>query len=110
MSIKWSLKTYLAKKHQIFTATELQKLIVDKTKIKISLQNICTLLKKKPSSIRFKTMEVICTSLDCSLNNFCDVTPGKFNLNQIKRLSPHNTPNKVKFSSDFPNPVDYEQR
>jgi DNA-binding Xre family transcriptional regulator len=108
MSIRWRLRTYLSKKHQIFTATELQKLIIDKTKVKISIANICTLLRKKPISIKLKTMEIICTALECSLSDFCNVTRGKFNFSQIKRLAPHNTPKKFKFSQDFPNPIDYE--
>ena len=70
MAVNWQLKTYLARRHGIYRITDLQSLIVKKTKILISLPNLSKLLSHKPSSIKLKTMELICTALECNLNDF----------------------------------------
>lgn len=100
MAIHWRLKTYLATKHGIFSATLFQKRIVEKTGVLISLQNLCNLLDKKPKSVRLKTVETICTALDCTFSCFCTISSSnqKGQLNQLRfkgkvtKLSFQNTP------------------
>ena len=109
MAVQWQLKTYLAREYGIYRPTDLQKLIIKKNNIKISLPNLCKLLNRKPSSIKLHTMELICTALGCELKDFCQVKPSTKKLPEsVKKLSPGNTPNNKKSVIDFPDPKDYE--
>ena len=113
MAINWRLKTFLAQKKGIFKATELQKRIVKKTGVLISLQSLCNFIGKKPVAIRFKTLELICTALDCELNDFCTISPSEALLQEgknaeIKKLSWQNTPFSKRHKNHFPDPKEYE--
>jgi hypothetical protein len=58
--------------------------------------------------IRLETMELICTALDCNLQDFLEISPSKKPPNKTSiKLSYKNTPQKKKAISDFPNPDDY---
>ena len=74
MAIVWRLKTYLATQHGIHTAVAFQKLIVKKTGILVSAQNIRNYLGKKPKILPLQTIELIVTALGCELHDFCRVT------------------------------------
>ena len=109
MAVNWQLKTYLARNHGIYRPTDLQALVVKKTKVLISLANLSKLLGHKPASVKLKTMELICTALACDLSDFCEVKPSKAKLpEQVKKLSPRHTPENKKGVSDFPDPGDYQ--
>ncbi len=108
MAVYWHLKTYLAKKHGIFKAVHLQKHIVQKTGVLISTQNLCNLLNKKPSALRLKTIEILCTSLECKLEDFCSVGPRNFKNDSVKKLSAQTATNKAKSKTLLPDPKDYE--
>ena len=58
MAVNWHLKTYLARSHGIYRPTDLQKLVAKKTKVLISIPNLSKLLRRKPSSVKLKTMEL----------------------------------------------------
>jgi DNA-binding Xre family transcriptional regulator len=112
MAIHWRLKTYIATRHGIYKAVTFQKIIVRKTGVLISIQNLCNYLEKKPKSIRLKTIEILCTALDCELGDFCEVKP----LPSIKpgsaeagarKLSYQNTPLSKRAVRDFPDPKAY---
>jgi len=109
MAIHWRLKTYLATKHGIFRATELQKLIVNKTGVLISLQNLCNYLNTKPKTLRLKTIELICSSLECELTDFCEIKPMEINKNPqaVRKLAFHNTPQSKRAVTAFPDPGEY---
>ena len=108
MAIRWNLKSYLAQKHQIYTVTDFQKLIVKKTGVVISVANLCKLVNAKPILIRLETAEIICSSLGCPLSEFLEVTPKIMDASRKKKLSFKNTP-KVKIAvKSFPVPSDYE--
>lgn len=107
MAISWHLKT-LASKKGIFRAKDLQRRIAERTGVLVSLQNVCNLLNAKPQSVKLRTIEIICTALDCKMNDFCEITPGKFDNSKTKKLSFKNTPQSTRGKSDFPNPEDYE--
>ena len=62
MAVHWRLKTHLATKHGIYGATAFQRLIVKKTGVLISLQNLCNYLEKKPKMIPLQTMELLILS------------------------------------------------
>jgi DNA-binding Xre family transcriptional regulator len=108
MSIKWNLKKYVEKKHSIYSATEFKKMIQKKTGVSISLQNICNYLNKNPAMIRLETMEIICTALDCNLQEILKITPIIKPKKVTRKLSYKNTPISKKGISDFPNPEDYD--
>ncbi len=111
MAVNWKLKTYLVTQHGIFSAVELQKKITASTGILISVQNLRSYLNKKPKQIPLKTIELICTSLQCKLSAFCEVTPQPLSAarkNQPKKLAFHNTPLKKRVSGQlFPDPNNY---
>ncbi len=108
MAVSWRLKTYLAKEHGIFRAVDLRKKIAEETRIQISNQQVCNLLNGKPRSIRLKTIEIICTALNCKLSDFCEVKPGKVSSDHLRKLSFENTTHKARSKSAFPEPRDYE--
>jgi hypothetical protein len=110
MAISWRLKTYLASKHEIFLATDLQKLILKKTGTMVSLSNLCRYCNKRPKSLRLETIQILCTTLGCSMDAFCEISPVVIKKSEIKKkkLSPQNTPNKNRGANAFPHPGDYE--
>lgn len=112
MAISWRLKTYLATKHGIFSAVDFQKKIITATSVIISVQNLRAYINDKPKLIPLKTIELICTTLQCELSDFCEVRPQPKNLGKPtpKKLSFHNTPLKKRASGQFfPDPTHYEE-
>lgn len=108
--IKWRLKSFLSEKHQIYSVTELQKHIVKKTGVVISLANLCKLVNGTPSMLRLSTIEIICSSLDCELHNILQIAPKAMNPNKKRKLSFKNTPKSKIGLKNFPNPSDYEKK
>ncbi len=114
MAIQWRLKTYLAQSKGIYKAVDFQKRIAKKTGVLISLQNLCNYMNGKPSEIRLKTMELICTALDCQMNDFCTVSPKETKVDKsfsegLKKLSFKNTPIAKRAIDHFPEPKEYER-
>ena len=97
----------MAREHGLYRASDLRQRIVEKTGIVISLQNLCNLINHKPPSLRLKTIEILCTALDCSLADLCEVKPGKFDRDKVQKLSYQTTPNKHRGAHSFPDPEDY---
>lgn len=109
MAVHWKLKTFLSTQHGIFSATELRKLIAKRTGVIISLQNLCNLINGHPTLLSLKTMEIICTGLDCSLADFLSITPGQYKRpKENKKLSYKNTPLSKRGGPQFPTPQDYQ--
>jgi DNA-binding Xre family transcriptional regulator len=111
MAISWRLRTFLATKHRIFSAVDFQKKIVTATGVIISVQNLRIYLNEKPKLIPLKTIELICSALQCELSDFCEVKPQPQVLGKLtpKKLSFHNTPIKKRTSGQlFPDPIHYD--
>lgn len=108
MAINWRLKTYLATKHGIYHATILQKRIVKKTGVLISVQNLRNYLNRKPKSIRLKTVELIVTALACELSDFLEIKPSETAVGETKKLSYQNTPLSKRATVQFPDPKNYQ--
>lgn len=107
--IRWKFKSYLTEKHQIYSVTDLQKLIVKKTGVVISLANLCKLVNKTPSMLRLTTVEVLCSALGCRLSDFFEVSPKVMQPDKKRKLSFKNTP-KIRIGiKNFPSPSDYEK-
>jgi DNA-binding Xre family transcriptional regulator len=111
MAVHWRLKSFLATKYGIYGAVALQKRVATKTKVLISVQNLCNYLEKKPKSIRLETIELLCTALECELHDFCEVKLSaaiqKNKESTVKKLSYQNTPHSKRAVTSFPNPEDY---
>jgi DNA-binding Xre family transcriptional regulator len=108
MGISWRFKSYLARKHQIYTATELQKRIAKKTGVVISLANLCMYVNQQPKRIELQTVEILCTALQCELGEFLSVTaksPQK--PTKQRKLSAKNTPQSKIGVASFPEPENY---
>lgn len=106
MAIHWRLKTYLATKHGIYRINTFQKLIVKKTGVLISQQNLCQYMKA-PKTLRLTTIEILCSALECELSDFCTVAPGSMKPDKPRKLSFQNTPLSKRAARNFPNPTDY---
>lgn len=111
MAINWRLKAYLSQKHHIYTATNLQRVVIEKTGIVISLQNLCNLINHRPKMIRLETMEIICQALGCSLGDILIIRSDNKNRKKLKqkKLSFKNTPHSKRICSDFPEPENYKE-
>ena len=108
--IRWKLKTVMTEKYQIYSVTDLQKLIAKKTGIVISVANLCKLVNRPPKMIRLETMEIICSALECELSSILKVGPKAFNPEKKSKLSFKNTPKSKIAKKGFPEPRDYEVR
>jgi DNA-binding Xre family transcriptional regulator len=107
MAIHWRLKTYLATKHGIYTATDLQRKISKTTGVLISLRQLCEYLKQKPKSLRLETIEVICSALDCKLSHLLEILPKSYTYTEVTKLAPQQTPLSKIGVKAFPDPKDY---
>lgn len=107
--IRWKLKSWLSEKHQIYTVTALQKHIVKKTGIVISVGNLCKYVNQQPKQIRLETMEILCSALECELSNILVVGPKVFKTDRTRKLSFRNTPKSKIAIKSFPEPCDYEK-
>jgi DNA-binding Xre family transcriptional regulator len=108
MAIHWTFKQYLSSKHQIYTATDLQKRIVNETGVVISIAQLCKLVNSKPKQIRFETAEILCSALQCELSDFFKISGRQMNPNQRRKLSYKNTPRSKIATKAFPSPEDYK--
>ena len=112
MAIHWRLKSFVASQRGLLKPTELQKRVIKKTGIVISLQNLCNYLDKKPAALNLKTMEILCSALDCELKDFFEINPSEALLNskgdEVKKLSWKNTPISKRAKNNFPDPKDYK--
>ena len=75
MPIIWNLKKWLAVERDIYRPSNLQKLLVDKGGVRLSLQAVTALVNGRPSALRLQTMQSLCNVLNCKLNDFCQVVP-----------------------------------
>jgi DNA-binding Xre family transcriptional regulator len=110
MAIRWTFKQYLAAKHQVYTATELQKRVVKATGVVISVAQLCKLVNARPQQIRLETAEILCSALSCELHDFLKITAREMNPNKKRKLSYKNTPHSKIASRAFPSPADYKPR
>jgi DNA-binding Xre family transcriptional regulator len=88
----------------------LQKLILKKTGVLISIANLCKYVNGQPKMVRLETMEIICSALGCELSNIMKVGPKAFDPERKSKLSFKNTPKSKIAVKSFPEPGDYESR
>ena len=107
MAIHWKLKQYVRDKHGLFRLKDLRAHIEEKTGIIVSLQHLSDLAKGCPKSIRLRTMEILCSALDCTLHDLLTIGPSKRKEKTVKKLSYQSTPLEKRGRDVFPNPADY---
>ena len=108
MAIRWTFKQYLATKHHVYTASELQKRVVKETGVVISVAQLCKLVNARPQLIRLETAEILCSALSCELRDFLRITPREMNPNKKRKLSYKNTPHAKIAVKAFPSPEDFK--
>lgn len=107
MAIHWKLKQYVRDKHSLFKLKDLQQHIEEKTSIVVSLQHLSDLVRGCPKSIRLQTMEILCSALNCTLNDLVTIEPSKRKEKTTRKLSYQSTPLGKRGHDAFPNPSDY---
>ena len=107
MAIHWKLKKYIRDQHGIFRLKDLQRKIVEKTGIIISIQHLSDLAKGCPKSIRLRTMEILCGALDCTLSDLVTIESGRRKEKVERKLSYQSTPLEKRALGAFPDPSDY---
>jgi len=111
MGVSWRLKSYLARKHQIYTVSELQRRIAKKTGVTISVMNLCKYVNREPKRVSLRTVELICTALKCNLSDFLTVKPQVLMGHPTPRqLCAQTTPRSKIGLKGFPEPAKYEDR
>lgn len=76
MRIKWRLRMAAAQR-EVWTGTELRRLLADKAGLELSAASVSALFTKEPSQIKLSTLIALCTALDCTPNDLfeIDTTP-----------------------------------
>ncbi|WP_107923527.1 helix-turn-helix domain-containing protein [Lysinibacillus parviboronicapiens] len=74
--LEWKLRKVMAEKG-IWTGAELARQLERKSGYKLSLPSISALLTEEPKQIKAKTMDALCTTLECTPGDLWEHTPTK---------------------------------
>ena len=74
MPVIWNLRNLL-KERGITRASEISRIILDRTGYKLSTQAVCDLLNAQPRMLRIETTEAFCEAFYCRLSDFMEVSP-----------------------------------
>lgn len=76
MRIRWRLRMAAAQR-EVWTGTELRRLLADKAGLEMSAASVSALLTKEPSQIKLSTLIALCTALQCTADDLfeIDTTP-----------------------------------
>ncbi len=74
MSLKWNLVNVMYQR-DVFSVTDLKKLINEKGNISISVPAVHRMVNKLPSEIKFSTLDALCSALDCNVNDLLVYEP-----------------------------------
>jgi hypothetical protein len=75
MSVKWILREVLAQRG-FTTASEIGRIIQERTRYSISTQAVCDLLNDEPKMLRIETAQALCDAFGLQVGEFFDVGPG----------------------------------
>jgi|SRR5215212_5114618 hypothetical protein len=104
MSVKWILREVLAQRG-FTTASEISRIIQERTRYSISTQAVCDLLNDEPKMLRIETARAFCDAFGLRVSEFFDMEPGplrKLEVCQSAAGEPiHITGAEVDFSSLF---------
>ena len=76
MRIRWRLRMAAAQR-EVWTGTELRRLLAEKAGLEMSAASVSALLTKQPSQIKLSTLIAVCTALQCTPDDLfeIDTTP-----------------------------------
>jgi hypothetical protein len=104
MSVKWILREVLAQRG-FTTASEISRIIQERTRYSISTQAVCDLLNGEPKMLRLQTAQAFCNAFGIRGNEFFEMVPdppGKLEVTQSAGGEPIDiTGAEVDFSSYF---------
>jgi putative transcriptional regulator len=72
MKIRWRLRMAAAQ-HEVWTGTELRRLLAEKAGVEMSAASVSALLTKEPSQVKLATLIALCTALECTPNDLFEV-------------------------------------
>lgn len=72
MTIRWRLRMAAAQR-EVWTGTQLRRLLAEKAGLQISSASVSALLTKEPSQIKMSTLAALCTALECTPNDLFEV-------------------------------------
>lgn len=105
MPVQWTFRKWLAVTHDIYRVSDLRRRILEVTGVDLSSPALSAMWKDSPRALRMSTVEVICATFQCRLNEFFDVTPAPARKRPPHRLYPgHGRRRKVAAVADFPSP------
>jgi DNA-binding Xre family transcriptional regulator len=99
MPTTWNLRSVL-KERGINRASEISRLICDRTGYQLSTQAVCDLLNTEPKMIRLETIQAFCDAFYFRLSDVLDVLPSAAQ-KRGKRMGNHD------FAAFYPNARDY---
>lgn len=67
MQIEWRLRKVMASR-DVWTATQLRELLIQRAGFELSLQSVDVLIKKPPVQVKVATLQALCTTLRCTPN------------------------------------------
>jgi len=74
MPVMWNLRDLL-KERGITRASEVSRIIRERTGYKLSTQAVCDLLNSQPKMVRIETTAAFCDAFYCRLSDFFEVSP-----------------------------------
>ncbi|GAA5166224.1 hypothetical protein GCM10023321_57230 [Pseudonocardia eucalypti] len=72
MRIRWRLRMAAAQR-EVWTGTELRRLLADKAGLELSAASVSALLTKEPAQVKLSTLIALCTALQCTPDDLFEV-------------------------------------
>lgn len=72
MKIRWRLRMAAAQR-EVWTGTELRRLLAEKAGLELSAASVSALLTKEPSQIKLSTLVALCTALQCTADDLFEI-------------------------------------
>jgi DNA-binding Xre family transcriptional regulator len=107
MPSNWTLKKWLAIEHDIYRASDLRQRIIERTGVQLSLSSVSELLRQTPKVVKLSTMQILCTTFQCQLSDFLEVTPGKARSGRPRRPYASHAGKRTRKPTMFPSPDDF---
>ncbi|WP_342503561.1 helix-turn-helix transcriptional regulator [Lysinibacillus sp. FSL L8-0126] len=83
MTVEWKLRHIMAK-NEIWTGTELARLMEEKTGYKMSAPSISALINEMPKQMKVTTLDALCSTLNCKPNDLLVHSPSTIMEKNIK--------------------------
>jgi putative transcriptional regulator len=86
VQIEWRLRKVMASRN-VWNATELRELLIQRAGFELSLQSVDVLIKKQPVQVKVATLKALCTTLQCTPNELFGIDAPR----DVSLLEPDNT-------------------